>query len=82
MFRRIFCLHLQGQTDLDPQLLFSSRRSDEPPMYIIHKLTSHTYLDSEDGGRIFFQHISTAAHCRVPKPKNRINRLNINMEVM
>jgi hypothetical protein len=62
MFRRICCLHLQGQTELDPQLLFSSLRSDEPPVYITQILTSHTYLDPEDGGRIFLQHISTAAH--------------------
>jgi hypothetical protein len=61
MLMRICCLHLQGQTELKPQILFSSLRSDEPPAYIT-KLISHIYLDPEDGGWIFLQHIGTAAH--------------------
>jgi hypothetical protein len=65
IFGRICCLHLQGQTELNPQLLVSSLKSDKPPIYITHKLTSHTYLDPEEGGRIFLQHIGTVAPCHI-----------------
>jgi hypothetical protein len=61
MFRRICSLPSPRSNWSHPQVLFSSLRSDEPPAYIT-KLISHTYLDPEDGGRIFLQLSGTAAH--------------------